>query len=130
MTLQNKLTFLAILTFGILFFNGCGDSKKRQPIVKKKATINIGSDTTIDSIAEVFAFDYVPVEGYALIGGLNHTGSRQCPLRIREYLEKYIKSQLSNEKNISKYMTSDTTAVVAVEGMMPASLHTFSIHSR
>ncbi|MGA2093720.1 MAG: flagellar basal body P-ring protein FlgI [Sedimentisphaerales bacterium] len=84
------------------------------------AADNNGLGATVSSVAEVFAFDAVPVKGYALVGGLEGTGSTECPPQIRSYLEKYILQHLGGAKvNIDELIRSPDTAVVAVEGAMP-----------
>jgi hypothetical protein len=72
--------------------------------------------------AEVFASDTIPVRGYALVGGLNGTGSSECPAAVRAYLEKYILQQLAGTRNVSveELISSPDTAVVVVEGVIPA----------
>jgi hypothetical protein len=84
------------------------------------AADNNGLGATVSSVAEVFAFDAVPVKGYALVGGLEGTGSTECPPQIRSYLEKYIIQHLRGAKvNIDELIRSPDTAVVTVEGAMP-----------
>jgi len=67
----------------------------------------------------VFSPDVIGVEGYALVGGLNGTGSAECPPEIRAYLTKYILKQLPEYKNVEKFISSRNTAVVLVDGLMP-----------
>jgi hypothetical protein len=70
--------------------------------------------------AEIFASDAIPVSGYALVGGLNGTGSSECPPQIRENLKKYILQRLGGAKvNVDELINSPDTAVVVVEGMIP-----------
>ncbi|MCX5638310.1 MAG: flagellar basal body P-ring protein FlgI [Planctomycetota bacterium] len=76
---------------------------------------------TIGSLVEVVTPQSIPVEGYGLVGGLNGTGSSECPPRIRVYLTQYILSQLPGQKiDVEKLIDSPNTAVVLVEGVMPS----------
>jgi hypothetical protein len=71
-------------------------------------------------LTEVFASDPIPVRGYALVGGLNGTGSSECPEPIRAYLEKYILQHFSGQKvNVNEIISSPNTAVVIVDGIIP-----------
>jgi len=75
---------------------------------------------TAGSVAEIFAPVRIPVEGFAIVGGLSGTGSGECPPRIREYLDKYILTQVPGEKtHVEKIIGSLNTAVVRLTGMMP-----------
>jgi len=110
-----KAVFTISMLIG-LFMAGCVPA----PAPERKITTEMGLGTTIGSLVEVFAFDLVPVEGYSLVGGLNGTGSEECPADIREYLEKYILKQMPDQKtDIDKLISSHDTAVVAVRGLMP-----------
>jgi hypothetical protein len=74
-------------------------------------------------LAEVFSFDTIGVEGYALVGGLNGTGSAECPPQIRAHLRQYILQQLPQDRiDIDKLIGSRDTAVVLVQGLMPAAV--------
>jgi len=119
-TYQRKFVFVTSVLVVFLFVVGCDepDGPEKWPTAAE-TTIDIG--TTIGSLAEVFAFDTIGVEGYGLVGGLQGTGSSQCPPRIRKYLEQYIKKQLPEHKmDIDTLISSNNTAVVVVEGAMPA----------
>ncbi len=99
-----------------LFCIGCEQPPK--PTIELAPKIELG--TTIGSLVEVFSLSPVHVEGYALVGGLNRTGSRECPPVIRNYLAKYIRQQLSDEKvNVDSLINNLNTAVVHVQGYMP-----------
>lgn len=74
---------------------------------------------TIGALVEVVSVDTINVEGYALVGGLKGTGSEQCPPQIKSYLKQYILKQLSEGRNIERFISSRNTAVVRVEGTMP-----------
>lgn len=105
---------LSIL-FVALFTIGCEPAQK--DIGEFETEINLG--TNIGSLVEVFAFRTIPVEGYGLVGGLNGTGSEECPVQIREYLKQYILQQLDEDKvNVEALLSSHDTAVVLVQGVM------------
>jgi hypothetical protein len=87
---------------------------------KGKSADSNGLEDTIGTYAEIFASDAIPVSGYALVGGLNGTGSSECPTPIRAYLQKYILQRLSNAKiSVDELLSTNDTAVVLVEGMIP-----------
>ena len=108
---------VSVLLIG-LSVGGCGGKPARTFDFNEPAP-KINIDTTIGSLVEVFAFDTIQVEGYALVGGLNGTGSPDCPPQIRAYLEKYILRQ-SPTLNVEKILNSHDTAVVLVRGAIPA----------
>jgi len=98
---------------------GCG-GPGRQAAKNKSTADNNGIDDTIGMYAEIFASDAIPINGYALVGGLNGTGSSECPAQIRTYLQKYILQRLAGAKvNVDDLISSPDTAVVIVEGMIP-----------
>jgi hypothetical protein len=93
---------------------GCGGSSK------KKAADSNAIDDTIGMYAEIFASDAIPVSTYALIGGVNGTGSSECPAQVRTFLQKYILQHISNSKiSVDELLNTNDTAVVLVEGMIP-----------
>jgi len=98
---------------------GCGGPGRRTA-KNKSAADNNGIDDTIGMYAEIFASDAIPISGYGLVGGLNGTGSSECPTQIRTYLQKYILQRLGGAKvNVDDLISSPDTAVVIVEGMIP-----------
>ena len=123
MNTDSRNTVCAITTLLIVcFVASCGEPVRtvEQPaeLVPK---IDLG--TTIGSLVEVFSVESIPVEGYGLVGGLNGTGSSECPPRIRKYLKQYILQQLGEQKmDVEKFISSRNTAVVMVRGMMPAAI--------
>ncbi len=79
-----------------------------------------GLGPTIGMLAEVFASNPVRVSGYGLVGGLNGTGSGECPEPIREELEKYIRQHFQDSSvNVNTLIESPDTAVVIVNGIIP-----------
>ena len=116
MDIQRKTATLTINTLAIvLLVIGCGEPRGTKRLAP---TIELGS--TVGSLAEVFAFNPIAVEGYALVGGLNGTGSAECPPRVMEYLEKYILKQMPEQQDVEKFISSRDTAVVVVRGIIPA----------
>jgi flagellar basal body P-ring protein FlgI len=98
---------------------GCG-GPGRQAAKKQPGADNNAINDTIGMYAEIFASDAIPISGYALVGGLNGTGSSECPTQIRTYLQKYILQRLAGAKvNVDDLISSPDTAVVIVEGMIP-----------
>ncbi len=76
---------------------------------------------TIGSVAEVMTPMPIPVEGFGLVGNLPGTGSATCPPQVRRYLKRYILAQLANGPlNLDEFINSNTTAVVLLEGTIPA----------
>jgi hypothetical protein len=110
-----------LCTIAIVHLCSCASHPASERAAKSPlAADNNGLGATVSSVAEVFAFDAVPVRAYALVGGLAGTGSTECPPAIRGYLEKYILQQLDGAKiNIDELISSPDTAVVSVEGVMP-----------
>lgn len=111
------VSVLAILA-GSCLIAGCG----RAGVDKSKGLApakNLG--TTVGSLAEVATPESIPVEGYGLVAGLSGTGSPECPSQIRAYLVRYIQTQLPKSAvNVEKLISSTDTAVVQIEGTMPA----------
>jgi len=116
---QRKTVYvISILLIGF-FTGGCGEQARRGEGLKEaETTIDLG--TTIRSLAEVFSFGAIPVEGYGLVGGLRETGSAECPPQIRAYLKQYILRQLPERKiDVERFINSRNTAVVLVQGITP-----------
>ena len=112
---------ILIVAILMLFLAGCGE----QPKSKKKKiepAQPIQLDSTISDLAEVVAFNPIPVKGIGLVVGLSNTGSAECPPAIRDYLRQYILAQVGHGKTVNPDMmiNSMDTAVVLVEGFIPA----------
>jgi hypothetical protein len=120
--LSSVFTIMPLCFCGLLITAGCASHPASGRAAKSSlAADNNGLGATVSSVAEVFAFDAVPVRGYALVGGLAGAGSTECPPAIRSYLEKYIIQHLEGAKiNIDELIRSHDTSVVVVEGAMPA----------
>ncbi len=110
---DRKLFSLTVIVLLTGLFAGCKAPDKDNPLV------DLG--TTIGSLVEVILPESISVEGYGLVGGLNRTGSSECPAEVRSYLSRYIMKQLP-EGSISQtnqLINSLNTSVVLVEGIMP-----------
>jgi hypothetical protein len=109
--LRWSVIFAALL---LVFSAGC------RPVEQPRSldVPEIGPETTVGSLVEVFSFDAVLVEGYSIVGGLRGTGSSECPSELRRYLEKYILQELPTVK-VGELIDDKSTAVVAVRGLMP-----------
>ena len=121
-TYQHKKAFALSKLFAVLFsvgffIGGCGEP--RPPEHRPAAELGI----TIGSLVEVFSPDVVAVEGYGLVGGLEGTGSGECPPAIRAYLRRYIRQQLPEHKvDPDRFINSRNTAVVLLRGIMPVAV--------
>jgi len=95
----------------------CGEQGKG---VKDLApTMDLG--ITIGSLAEVSWPESIRLEGCSLVVGLRGTGSAECPPQIRAYLAQYILTQFPRRTiSIERFISGSDTAVVLVEGIMPA----------
>ncbi len=119
--IKRKTSYVAAMLLIAGFIWGCrgqfikfgGGAKKPAP----EADVGV----TIGSLVDVVVPQLIPLEGYGLVGGLNGTGSSECPPQIRAYLTRYILAQLHNQKvDIEKLISSPDTAVVLIEGIMPS----------
>jgi len=82
-------------------------------------TIDLG--TTIGSLVEMSWPESIQLEGCSLVVGLRGTGSGECPPQIRAYLVQHIATLYPDRKiNVDKMISGSDTAVVLVEGIMPA----------
>jgi hypothetical protein len=119
MRFDRRKTFVSIALMALLLPFGCVGPGRSQPKTQPAESKNeLG--LTIGTLTEVFASDPIAVRGYGLVGGLNGTGSSECPPQIRQYLEKYILQHLSGTKvNVDELISSPDTAVVIVDGIIP-----------
>ncbi len=101
----------------VLLIVGCGEQGRG---VKDLApTIDLG--TTIGSLVEMSWPESIRLEGYCLVVGLRGTGSAECPPQIRAYLAQHLLKQFPGRTiNIERFIGGSDTAVVLVEGIMPA----------
>jgi flagellar basal body P-ring protein FlgI len=123
MDIRHIKTVCAVSILIVVFFiGGCGKPAKTGKEPNEPAPA-IDLDATIGSLAEVFSFESIPVEGYGLVGGLSGTGSSECPAPVREYLKQYILQQLGDDKvDVDELISSHDTAVVVVQGTMPTAV--------
>ncbi|MHC4145233.1 MAG: flagellar basal body P-ring protein FlgI [Planctomycetota bacterium] len=115
-----KRALVAGILFVICFTGGCGERRDGRGPDGLASTKDLGP--TIGSLARLMSPEWLRVEGYGLVSGLKGTGSAECPPRIRAYLTRYIQKQLPahSKMDVGKYINRPDTAVVFVEGMMPA----------
>ncbi len=102
------------------FIVGCGEQGRADRGSKDLIpTVDLGA--TIGSLVEMSWPESIRLEGYSLVGGLRGTGSAECPPRIRAYLAQHIPTLYPGRKiNVDKMISGSDTAVVLVEGIMPA----------
>jgi flagellar basal body P-ring protein FlgI len=114
---QKKTACVASILLLIgLFIAGC----KTQALTQQpKSTGEKPMGATIGSLVEVSLSNAIPVEGYALVGGLNGTGSALCLPNIRAYLTQHLLKQSLKQKDVEKLIDSPDTAVVLVQGIIP-----------
>ncbi|NIA07466.1 MAG: hypothetical protein GWP14_07515 [Actinobacteria bacterium] len=82
---------------------------------------------TIGSIAELEGWDPIPIRGYGVVIGLADTGSRECPKQILEIIRGGFRGRrrsdgkpILGDVSLRNLINSSATAVVAVEGLIPA----------
>jgi len=117
---QKTVSLIAVLLI-VYSVGGCsGLSRKGARAQDSVYPAQLGP--TIGSLVEVIASEPIPVEGYGLVVGLEGTGSAECPPQIRAYLRQYILKQLPPKSTLDAdgFINSPNTAVVLVEGMIPA----------
>jgi len=122
---RKKHVFSVFLLLAILLCILPSESfaKKQKKSKDKKAETPppVQLDKTIGDLAEVVAFNPIPVKGIGLVVGLPNTGSSECPTDIRNYLRQYILTQVGKKNPVNPDMMIDSkdTAVVIVEGFIP-----------
>ncbi|MEN6385029.1 MAG: flagellar basal body P-ring protein FlgI [Phycisphaerales bacterium] len=113
----------ALISIVLLFcLVACEGAKKKSKTKDVNDREPVQLDRTIGDLAEVVATAPVPVKGVGLVVGLAGTGSSECPTATREYLRKYILTQVGRKDLIKPdvMINSIDTAVVLVEGTIPA----------
>jgi flagellar basal body P-ring protein FlgI len=114
-----KVLAIIILTSSLAV---CAEHKKKSKDAKKieAPPVEVRLDKTIGDLAEIVAFNPIPVKGVGLVVGLPNTGSSECPQQVRNYLLQYIITQLGPKNvNAERMINSLDTAVVLVEGFIP-----------
>jgi hypothetical protein len=117
---QKTALLIAVLLI-VCFAGGCGGPSRKGTGAQSSASpADLG--VTIGSLVEVIAPGPIPAEGYGLAAGLEGTGSAECPPQVRAYLRQYILKQLppKSRLDVDEFINSPDTAVVLVEGMIPA----------
>jgi len=116
-----KAVFLTVLLPAVYIISGCGGLKRAATVTQDFAPPESLGET-IGSLVRVIVPEPVPVEGFGLVIGLEDTGSAECPPEIRAYLRQYILKQLPPKSglNVDEFINSADTAVVSVEGVIPA----------
>jgi hypothetical protein len=119
--IYRKLAFLVTVLLIICFAGGCG-GHKQNIAGAQDASLPKDLGETIGSLVDVIIPEPIPVEGFGLVVGLENTGSAECPPEIRTYLRQYILKQLpaTSRLNVDEFIGSPDTAVVSVEGVIPA----------
>jgi len=116
--IRKKIYVIAALLISC-FIVGCGERDRADRGSDLIPAIDLG--TTIGSLVEVSWPESIRLEGYSLVVGLRGTGSGECPPRIRAYLAQHIPTLYPGRKiNVDKMISGSDTAVVLVEGIMPA----------
>ncbi len=101
------------------FIVSCGEQGTGRGSNDLIPTTDLG--ITIGSLVEMSWPESILLEGYNLVVGLRGTGSSECPPQIRTYLGQHIQRLYPDRKiNIEKFIRSLDTAIVQVEGTMPA----------
>lgn len=117
--MKTRNVFVVLLMGVVLFsISYCEGAKKK----KKDAEANEPTklDRTVGDLAEVASQASIPVQGIGIVVGLNGTGSSECPPEIRDYLRKYILTQVGRKDVVNPDTMIDSldTAVVSVEGQI------------
>jgi hypothetical protein len=118
MTVINRKTvwIIAVLCIGGLT-GGCEAPGVGSKLLDSRPDLG----ATIGSLGVIYSPESVAIEGYGLVGGLQGTGSSECPPELRAYLKRYILTQLPEHKiDVDKLIDSLNTAVVHVGGEMPS----------
>ncbi len=115
-----KVYAILLLAASLLCAGACQGAKKKSKKVKE-ANEPTQLDRTIGDLAETIALNPIPVKGIGLVVGLAGTGSSECPEQTRDYLRKYIMTQIGRKDliNPDDMINSLDTAVVLVEGFIP-----------
>jgi hypothetical protein len=110
---------IGLLCFAVLLIAfGCGPAPQPKPLDLEEP---VDLNTTVGNLAQMIQFNAVPVRGFGIVAGLNGTGSSECPPALRSELEKYIRQQLPNTKDLDprRFLDSPNTAVVEINGVIP-----------
>ncbi|HBG27504.1 MAG: hypothetical protein A2Y10_02925 [Planctomycetes bacterium GWF2_41_51] len=118
---------VSILIIGLLLIcvSFCEAAKKKSKSKDDKSVKDaepVKLDRTVGDLAEIVSLRPINVKGIGLVVGLGGTGSSECPPDMRDYLRKYIMTQVGRKDLINPdvMINSIDTAVVTVEGVIPA----------
>ncbi|MBN2594359.1 MAG: flagellar basal body P-ring protein FlgI [Sedimentisphaerales bacterium] len=117
--IRRKAVLVAAVLLTVCLSGGCGERSGRE---MQDFASSKDSGATIGSLVSVIVPEPIPVEGFGLVAGLEGTGSAECPPQIRAYLKQYTLRQLPAKirLNVDKFIDSPNTAVVSVQGVIPA----------
>ncbi len=120
MKINNRKRICITTLLVAYFLAGCdGQGRAGRRSTELTPTTDLG--VTIGSLAEVSWPGSIRLEGYGLVVGLRETGSLECPPQIRAYLSQHIPTLMPGRSmNVDKMISGSDTAVVLVEGIMPA----------
>ena len=113
-------TFVVVSVLALLSLGGC----RRKEVAKDSPIELVPAEKlgqTVGMVAEVPSPAPVPVQGYGIVAGLAGTGSSHCPVPVRKYLDRYVRTELAGlHVNMEQLIQSRNTAVVQLEGVVPA----------
>jgi hypothetical protein len=114
---RKTVPLIALLVI-VCLLDGCGSRGTTAQDLAFPAELG----PTIGSLVRVVLPEPIPVQGFGLVVGLEDTGSSECPPEIRAYLRQYILKNIppKTELNADQFINSSRTAVVSVEGVIPA----------
>ncbi len=117
MRTRNTCNFIIVAALVLLLAGCSGSQKSKETELAQPPRL----DRTVGDLAEIVAFNPIPVRGIGIVVGLAGTGSAECPPGARDYLRQYILAQLGQRKTVNPDMmiNSIDTAVVYVEGLIP-----------
>jgi len=127
--LIHRATLMLTLAIAVLPLASCYESAEPDPLVSPVPTYQGPAFLrgTIGSLASIDGYQPVLVSGFGLVVGLNHTGSGDCPAALREYMLREIakggfgrRDAGFRELGPERVLASDQTAVVVIEGVIPA----------
>ncbi|MCX5632831.1 MAG: flagellar basal body P-ring protein FlgI [Phycisphaerae bacterium] len=125
---RKKRISLALLLLAVLLcmpqsdcFGKKAKTKKEDKKTEAPKEQPLQIDKSIGDLAEVMAYNPIPVKGVGIVVGLSGTGSSECPPAVRDYLRQYIRTQVGQRKTVDPdtMINSKDTAVVLVEGFIP-----------
>ncbi|MBN2128178.1 MAG: flagellar basal body P-ring protein FlgI [Sedimentisphaerales bacterium] len=112
-------TFGVVSVLVVLSLAGC----RRKEAVKDSSIELLPPEElgqTVGMVAQVPSPEPVPVQGYGIVGGLAGTGSSHCPVPVREYLTRYVQTELAGlHINVEQLIQSRNTAIVRLDGVVP-----------